>query len=163
MTHKRLCATFGMGFVLILASGVYPDPGNAPPAAEAPADRELDACRARVAQLEAEVAELKGELTGTELLRRLYSEASVWKLVVTSRSDSPNQYSVTARHFDDTFSGKFYFELKESPGDLTVGDHIRVEAQLEYTGTDRRFYLKGAKIVAQTRPDAAREGDKSAD
>ncbi|MCB9851723.1 MAG: hypothetical protein H6819_01405 [Phycisphaerales bacterium] len=116
----------------------------------------------RIAELESHLRALKKTRTATELLRLLFTEEMTWDLVVRSRHDYQNVVEFECEFPALGIPTVFEFTLNESPGDVTVGDQIKVSARLERIQRERRhttqqLFLDGATIVERLRPNPAKD------
>jgi len=121
---------------------------------------ELENCKQKIEELEQQVTTLQNMDTANGLLRRLLTQPQIWEGVVLTREDRRDTVTIQIAPAGKPGIGISIFELNENPGDLTVGDEVRIRARLQNIGHRSvrsdygryRYQLTEAQLLHKTRP-----------
>ena len=120
-------------------------------------EKQLTECRNEVIRLQSHLNAFKETRTGTDLLRVLMAEPQIWEGTVTKRYDNQDGVRIECQFEAPDFKSQLTFSLAENPGDLTVGDSVRVSGRAEDLTQRRRrewfvVNIIGATLVEKSRP-----------
>ncbi|MCA9256298.1 MAG: hypothetical protein KDA33_11710 [Phycisphaerales bacterium] len=113
---------------------------------------------AEIGSLKSELSALRTTNTASGQLRMLFKSTQVWEAVVTDRHDTKDVVDFIATIPDLGVTNTLSFTTHQNPGDVTIGDILRVEARLETISRSRRgkslyFTLADASILDRQRPE----------
>ncbi|HPF41827.1 MAG TPA: hypothetical protein P5081_23685 [Phycisphaerae bacterium] len=119
---------------------------------------------AEIANLKSELSALRTTNTASAQLRMLFKSTQVWEAVVTDRHDTKDVVEFIATIPDLGIANTLNFTTRQNPGDVTIGDIVRVEARLKSISRSRRglspeFTLSDASILDRQRPERVKVPD----
>ena len=161
--HLAVLGLFIPSMVVVLASAG--EPSSAPSSTTtqsvtAATPDQHESCRLRIEELELQIATLQHIDTTNGLLGRLLTQPQIWEGTILSREDQRGTITIQIAPEDPPAIGMMTFELSENPGDLTVGDEVRVRARLHNIGNRNfrsqygryRYQLTEAQLLSKRRP-----------
>lgn len=163
MSRYRITAILALGITSfgLMGAGAEPEARttNAPGSANEIHQQLLDS-QAEIARLQSAVNAYKVTRTGNDLLRLLMTEEQTWEGTVGTRYDSDDEISIGCRDEAGDYKVVLNFALTENPGDLTVGDTIRVKGRVKEINTPSRYgrhviKLKDVSLIERIRPTSS--------
>ncbi len=161
MSRYRVLALTSLSLLalIMLGTGAGPLSDESKPSASdvAVLEKQIAGCRDEVSRLQSQLNAYKETRTGTDLMRALIAESQVWTGTVAQRGDYRDGVRIDC-HFDTAdFKSRLKIRLSENPGDLTVGDVIRVRGRVKNISTSHssKWYIidiENATLLEKSRP-----------
>lgn len=161
MSRYRMTAVTSLCLLslIMLGTGAGPMSKESAPkdAGNSDLEQQLAESRDEISRLQSQLNAYKETRTGTDLMRVLIAEPQIWEGTVTQRSDYRDRFRLDCKFETSDFKSQLRVRLVDNPGDLTVGDVIRVRGRLgdvsrTHSRTSYILEIEDATLLEKSRP-----------